>query len=167
MIGVNFHNHGMPNTNTAIEPVTSTTTKPRNDPVARREEKEHEKQELQQTQATTNATVQTNAVSNSTSGGRREKTKGESNRRQKDWIAARKTTLVNSQRRWSWHRSDTQRTETPWVWHGVGSAIDLTKSMAVTAVVSDCFMDDLVFVKKSIKRKLLKQAPANKKITLG
>ena len=43
MIGVNFHNHGMPNTNTAIEPVTNTTTKPRNDPVARREKKKNTK----------------------------------------------------------------------------------------------------------------------------
>jgi hypothetical protein len=49
MIGVNFHNHGMPNTNTAIEPVTNTTTKPRNDPVARREKK---KKTLKATAAT-------------------------------------------------------------------------------------------------------------------
>jgi hypothetical protein len=35
----------------------------------------------------------------------------------------------------------------------VGSAINLTKSLAVTAAMSVCFMDD----QETIKRKLLKQ----------
>ncbi|KAJ6888019.1 hypothetical protein NC652_029132 [Populus alba x Populus x berolinensis] len=29
------------------------------------------------------------------------------------WMAARKTALISVQRRWSWHRSGAQRTETP------------------------------------------------------
>ncbi|KAJ6881545.1 hypothetical protein NC651_028207 [Populus alba x Populus x berolinensis] len=48
------------------------------------------------------------------------------------WMATRKTALINAQRRCSWHRSGAQRTETPSVRHGVGSAINLTKSLAVT-----------------------------------
>jgi hypothetical protein len=66
---------------TLTQPLNQLPTQPPNHETIQlpgeKKKKEQEKRQLQQTQAitTTNATIQANAASNSTSGGRREKTK--------------------------------------------------------------------------------------------